>query len=188
MIPSNRCFCPIVSSKANAPSAAPRISTAIRAKACGAAYAPTELKNPYSAVSGAEPVKKSSEHYFFSLSDARCSDFLRAWTREGDHLQPEAANKMHEWLGEAGENKLSDWDISRDAPYFGFEIPDARGKYFYVWLDAPIGYMGSFKISVSGKIFHSMRFGNRDYRRIPSSIISSARIFYIFTPCSGRQC
>lgn len=114
-------------------------------EACGAAYAPTELKNPYSAVSGAEPVKKSSEHYFFSLSDARCSDFLRAWTREGDHLQPEAANKMHEWLGEAGENKLSDWDISRDAPYFGFEIPDARGKYFYVWLDAPIGYMGSFK-------------------------------------------
>ncbi|MBL8497818.1 methionine--tRNA ligase [Nitrosomonas sp. JL21] len=112
---------------------------------CGAAYAPTELKNPYSAISGAEPIKKSSEHYFFSLSDPRCSDFLRSWTREGDHLQPEAANKMREWLGEAGENKLSDWDISRDAPYFGFEIPDAPGKYFYVWLDAPIGYMGSFK-------------------------------------------
>ena len=111
---------------------------------CGAAYAPTELKNPYSAVSGATPVKKSSEHYFFSLSDQRCVDFLRRWTRAG-HLQPEAANKMHEWLGDAGENKLSDWDISRDAPYFGFEIPDAPGKYFYVWLDAPIGYMGSFK-------------------------------------------
>jgi len=114
-------------------------------EACGAAYAPTELKNPYSAVSGAEPIKKSSEHYFFSLSDPRCSDFLRSWIREGDHLQPEAANKMREWLGEAGENKLSDWDISRDAPYFGFEIPGAPGKYFYVWLDAPIGYMGSFK-------------------------------------------
>lgn len=114
-------------------------------EACGAAYAPTELKNPYSAVSGAKPVNKSSEHYFFSLSDARCADFLRRWTREGDHLQPEAANKMHEWVGEAGENKLSDWDISRDAPYFGFEIPGAPGKYFYVWLDAPIGYMGSFK-------------------------------------------
>lgn len=114
-------------------------------EACGAAYAPTELKNPYSAVSGAEPIKKSSEHYFFSLSDARCSDFLRSWTREADHLQPEAANKMREWLGEAGENKLSDWDISRDAPYFGFEIPGAAGKYFYVWLDAPVGYMGSFK-------------------------------------------
>ncbi len=112
---------------------------------CGAAYAPTELKNPYSAVSGAKPVNKSSEHYFFSLSDKRCADFLRQWACEGGHLQPEAANKMREWLGEAGENKLSDWDISRDAPYFGFEIPGATGKYFYVWLDAPIGYMGSFK-------------------------------------------
>ena len=107
--------------------------------------APTELKNPYSSVSGAKPIQKSSEHYFFNLSDPRCADFLRRWTREFDHLQPEAANKMREWLGEAGENKLSDWDISRDAPYFGFEIPDAPGKYFYVWLDAPIGYMGSFK-------------------------------------------
>ncbi|TXI26595.1 MAG: methionine--tRNA ligase [Nitrosomonas oligotropha] len=114
-------------------------------EACGAAYAPTELKNPYSAVSGAKPVNKSSEHYFFSLSDARCADFLRQWACNGDHLQPEAANKMREWVGEAGENKLSDWDISRDAPYFGFEIPGAPGKYFYVWLDAPIGYMGSFQ-------------------------------------------
>ncbi|MDP1558149.1 MAG: methionine--tRNA ligase [Nitrosomonas sp.] len=112
---------------------------------CGAAYAPTDLINPRSAVSGAVPVKKSSDHFFFSLSDNRCVDFLRRWTREADHLQPEAANKMHEWLGEAGENKLSDWDISRDAPYFGFEIPDVPGKYFYVWLDAPVGYMGSFK-------------------------------------------
>ena len=112
---------------------------------CGAAYAPTELKNPYSSVSGAEPIQKSSEHYFFNLSDNRCIDFLREWTCEADHLQPEAANKMREWLGEAGENKLSDWDISRDAPYFGFEIPGAPGKYFYVWLDAPIGYMGSFR-------------------------------------------
>ena len=114
-------------------------------EACGAAYAPTELKNPYSAVSGAKPVNKSSEHYFFSLSDPRCADFLRQWACNGDHLQAEAANKMREWVGEAGENKLSDWDISRDAPYFGFEIPGAPGKYFYVWLDAPIGYMGSFK-------------------------------------------
>lgn len=114
-------------------------------EACGAAYAPTDLKNPYSVVSGAPPVKKASEHFFFSLSDSRCVDFLRRWTREANHLQAEAANKMHEWLGEAGENKLSDWDISRDAPYFGFEIPGETGKYFYVWLDAPIGYMGSFK-------------------------------------------
>ena len=109
---------------------------------CGATYTPTDLVNPYSAVSGATPVRKETEHYFFKLSE--CVDFLRDWTRSGT-LQAEAANKMSEWLGEAGENKLSDWDISRDAPYFGFEIPDAPGKYFYVWLDAPIGYMASFK-------------------------------------------
>ncbi|MBN9695644.1 MAG: methionine--tRNA ligase [Zoogloea sp.] len=117
---------------------------------CGAAYAPTELKNPYSAVSGAKPVLKTSEHYFFRLSDPRAVEFLRDWTQgstpDGSRrLQLEAANKMKEWLGEAGENKLSDWDISRDAPYFGFEIPGAPGKYFYVWLDAPIGYFASFK-------------------------------------------
>jgi len=112
---------------------------------CGAAYAPTDLIKPYSAVSSAALVKKTSEHFFFKLSDNRCVNFLRRWTREENHLQPEAANKMREWLGEAGENKLFDWDISRDAPYFGFEIPDAPGKFFYVWLDAPIGYMGSFK-------------------------------------------
>jgi methionyl-tRNA synthetase len=109
---------------------------------CGTTYSPTELINPYSAVSGATPVRKETEHYFFKLSE--CVDFLRDWTRSGT-LQAEAANKMNEWLGDAGENKLSDWDISRDAPYFGFEIPDAPGKYFYVWLDAPIGYMASFQ-------------------------------------------
>jgi methionyl-tRNA synthetase len=109
---------------------------------CGTTYSPTDLLNPYSAVSGATPVRKETEHYFFKLSE--CADFLRDWTRSGT-LQAEAANKMSEWVGEAGENKLSDWDISRDAPYFGFEIPDAPGKYFYVWLDAPIGYMASFK-------------------------------------------
>jgi methionyl-tRNA synthetase len=111
---------------------------------CGATYAPTELINPYSAVSGAQPERRNSDHYFFKLSDSRCQEFLRKWTRS-DTLQPEASNKMQEWLGGAGENKLTDWDISRDAPYFGFEIPDAPGKYFYVWLDAPVGYMGSFK-------------------------------------------
>ncbi|AKR43069.1 methionine--tRNA ligase [Methylophilus sp. TWE2] len=109
---------------------------------CGSTYSPTDLLNPYSAVSGATPVRKETEHYFFKLSE--CADFLRDWTRSGT-LQAEAANKMSEWVGEVGENKLSDWDISRDAPYFGFEIPDAPGKYFYVWLDAPIGYMASFK-------------------------------------------
>ncbi len=113
-------------------------------EACGAAYAPTELIEPYSAVSGAKPELRHSDHYFFKLSDPSCQQFLRHWTKSGA-LQAEAANKMQEWLGADGENKLSDWDISRDAPYFGFEIPDAPGKYFYVWLDAPVGYMGSFK-------------------------------------------
>ena len=115
-------------------------------ESCGAAYAPTDLISPYSAVSGAKPELRNSEHYFFKLSDPRCEAFLRQYTaRDNGVLQPEAANKMQEWLGAAGENKLTDWDISRDAPYFGFEIPDAPGKYFYVWLDAPIGYMGSFR-------------------------------------------
>jgi methionyl-tRNA synthetase len=111
---------------------------------CGAAYAPIELIEPYSAVSGAKPEMRNSDHYFFKLSADTCQQFLREWTMSGS-LQSEAANKMQEWLGAEGENKLSDWDISRDAPYFGFEIPDAPGKYFYVWLDAPVGYMGSFK-------------------------------------------
>jgi len=111
---------------------------------CGAAYAPTDLIEPFSAVSGAKPELRNSDHYFFKLSAESCQQFLRQWTRGGS-LQPEAANKMQEWLGAEGENKLTDWDISRDAPYFGFEIPDAPGKYFYVWLDAPVGYMGSFQ-------------------------------------------
>ena len=104
---------------------------------CGATYSPTELKNPVSAVSGATPVHKDSEHYFFKLGD--CEAFLREWTTSGT-LQSEAANKMQEWFASG----LANWDISRDAPYFGFEIPGAPGKYFYVWLDAPVGYMASF--------------------------------------------
>ncbi len=124
-------------------------------EACGAAYTPSELKNPRSAVSGSVPVLKPSQHYFFKLSDPRCQQFLRDFTRSAPNgipvLQHEAANKMQEWLGEPGENKLSDWDISRDAPYFGFAIPDAPGKYFYVWLDAPIGYMGAFKALANKK-------------------------------------
>jgi methionyl-tRNA synthetase len=111
---------------------------------CGATYSPTDLKNPFSVVSGATPIKKVSDHYFFKLSDPRCETFLRDWTQVKTPLQPEARNKMKEWVGEPGDSKLSDWDISRDAPYFGFEIPDAPGKYFYVWLDAPIGYYASF--------------------------------------------
>ena len=109
-------------------------------EACGAAYQPTDLIDPYSAVSGATPVRKSSDHYFFKLSDLRCRDFLKGWIAP-PHVQDAAANKLNEWL----DGGLSDWDISRDAPYFGFEIPDAPGKYYYVWLDAPIGYMGSFR-------------------------------------------
>lgn len=109
---------------------------------CGTTYSPTELKNPYSVVSGATPVRKTSTHYFFKLSDPRCESFLREWV--AGLAQPEAANKMQEWLGSDGEaSTLSDWDISRDAPYFGFEIPGAPGKFFYVWLDAPIGYYAS---------------------------------------------
>ena len=111
---------------------------------CGATYAPTDLKNPFSVVSGATPIRKVSDHYFFKLSDPRCETFLREWTQVKTPLQAEAKNKMKEWVGEPGESKLGDWDISRDAPYFGFEIPDAPCKYFYVWLDAPIGYYASF--------------------------------------------
>ncbi|HIF50757.1 MAG TPA: methionine--tRNA ligase [Thiotrichaceae bacterium] len=105
---------------------------------CGATYSPTDLKNPVSAVSGATPIEKESEHYFFKLGDFE--KLLHEWTRAG-HLQPEVTNKLDEWF-EAG---LQEWDISRDAPYFGFEIPNAPGKYFYVWLDAPMGYLASFK-------------------------------------------
>jgi len=105
---------------------------------CGTSYSPAELKNPYSAVSGAKPEERESEHYFFRLGDFEA--MLKAWTRGGS-LQREVANKLDEWF-EAG---LKEWDISRDAPYFGFEIPDHPGKFFYVWLDAPIGYMASFQ-------------------------------------------
>ena len=105
---------------------------------CGATYSPTELTEPKSVISGATPVMRDSEHYFFDLPSF--SDMLQSWTRSGA-LQEQVANKMQEWF----DSGLQQWDISRDAPYFGFEIPDAPGKYFYVWLDAPIGYMGSFK-------------------------------------------
>jgi methionyl-tRNA synthetase len=117
---------------------------------CGAVYAPTDLINPFSALSGAKPELKTSEHFFFKLSDPRCVEFLTQWTQDGK-LQPEVANKVKEWFsvrtnpdGTTSEG-LGDWDISRDAPYFGIEIPDAPGKYFYVWLDAPVGYLASLK-------------------------------------------
>lgn len=123
-------------------------------EACGATYSPTDLINPYSAVSGAKPERRASEHHFFKLSDPRCRVFLKEWVFESFpsqsdaslerklRLQPEAANKMNEWLS----GGLADWDISRDAPYFGFPIPGTAGKkFFYVWLDAPVGYFGSFR-------------------------------------------
>ncbi|WP_416761417.1 methionine--tRNA ligase [Roseateles sp. So40a] len=114
---------------------------------CGAVYTPTELKNPFSVLTGATPVMKTSEHYFFKLSDPRCVEFLEQWTQAPGRLQPEVLNKIKEWFAkdEDGNGGLGDWDISRDAPYFGIEIPDAPGKYFYVWLDAPIGYLASLK-------------------------------------------
>ena len=118
---------------------------------CGAVYSPTDLKNPYSTLTGATPLLRSSDHYFFQLSAQRCIDFLKEWTTTPGRLQPEVLNKIREWftpdddIGKSGHVGLNDWDISRDAPYFGIEIPDAPGKYFYVWLDAPVGYLASLK-------------------------------------------
>ena len=152
---------------------------------CGAVYAPTEVKNPYSVLSGATPVLKSSDHHFFRLSDPRCKAFLEAWTHEPGRLQPEVLNKIKEWftVDENGKGGLGDWDISRDAPYFGIEIPDAPGKYFYVWLDAPIGYLASLYA-------HFAKLG-RDPRpswpTLPLSRCTSlARTSATSTPCSGR--
>ena len=117
---------------------------------CGAAYQPTELVNPFSVFTGSTPILKPSEQYFFALSDPRCFTFLKEWLNTPGRLQSEMVNKVSEWLGEAGE-KLADWDISRDAPYFGIPIPDAPGKFFYVWLDAPVGYLASLKNYCSKK-------------------------------------
>jgi methionyl-tRNA synthetase len=113
---------------------------------CSSVYAATELKNPYSTLSGAKPVLKSSEHHFFRLSDPACKAFLTEWLEKPGRLQPQVVNKAKEWLDGEGDKALSDWDISRDPPYFGIRIPDiAEEKYLYVWLDAPIGYLASFK-------------------------------------------
>jgi methionyl-tRNA synthetase len=116
---------------------------------CSTVYAPTDLIEPYSVLTGARPVLETSDHLFFRLSDPRCVDFLNGWTTTPNRLQPQVVNKAREWLSGHGEDKdaqaLGDWDISRDAPYFGIPIPDAPGKYFYVWLDAPIGYLASLQ-------------------------------------------
>jgi len=113
---------------------------------CSAAYAATDLKNPYSTLSGARPVLKTSEHHFFRLSDPKCKDFLKRWLEKPGRLQPQVVNKAKEWLEGEGDRALGDWDISRDPPYFGIRVPDIEEeKYLYVWLDAPIGYLASFK-------------------------------------------
>ena len=112
---------------------------------CGSVYSPTQLKNPYSTLSGAKPELRSSDHLFFKLSDERCVNFLREWLEQPGRLQSQVVNKAWEWLDAEGDKALGDWDISRDAPYFGIPIPDLPGKYFYVWLDAPIGYLASLE-------------------------------------------
>ncbi|MGA1007612.1 MAG: methionine--tRNA ligase [Sedimenticolaceae bacterium] len=145
-------------------------------EACGATYSPTELKNPVSAVSGATPIEKDSEHLFFKLADFEKT--LKDWHQAG-HVQAEMANKLDEWF-EAG---LADWDISRDAPYFGFEIPDAPNKYFYVWLDAPIGYMASFRNLCDKKGIDFDTFWNADsdaelYHFIGKDIIYFHALFW----------
>jgi methionyl-tRNA synthetase len=112
---------------------------------CSIVNTPTDLINPYSTLSGAKPIMKSSDHFFFRLSDPRCVEFLNEWLTAPDRLQPQVVNKAREWLSGKGDEALGDWDISRDAPYFGIPIPEAPGKYFYVWLDAPIGYLASLK-------------------------------------------
>ncbi len=148
--PQKNMFLPDRFIKGECPKCGTRDQYGDNCESCGAVYAPTDLRNPCSALSGATPVLKSSEHFFFQLSDPRCVEFLQHWTQDG-RLQPEVANKVKEWFsprqnadGSTSEG-LGDWDISRDAPYFGIEIPDAPGKYFYVWLDAPIGYLASLK-------------------------------------------
>ncbi|HYL90218.1 MAG TPA: methionine--tRNA ligase [Burkholderiales bacterium] len=137
---------------------------------CSSVYAATELKNPYSTLSGARPVLKSSEHFFFRLSDPRCRQFLRNWLETPGRLQPQVVNKAKEWLEGEGERALSDWDISRDPPYFGIRVPDiAEEKYLYVWLDAPIGYFASLKNYCARKGIDFDRFvkpqaGSKDAR------------------------
>ncbi|MDP3335469.1 MAG: methionine--tRNA ligase, partial [Rhodoferax sp.] len=164
---------------------------------CGAVYAPTDLIKPYSALSGAKPELRNSVHFFFKLSDPRCVEFLQRWTQDGK-LQPEVANKIKEWFtvrtnpdGSTSEG-LGDWDISRDAPYFGIEIPDAPGKYFYVWLDAPIGYLASLKnlLGQRGQDYDAYMAnpGLEQYHFIGKDIVTFHTLF--FPAClhfSGRK-
>jgi methionyl-tRNA synthetase len=163
---------------------------------CGATYSPTDLKNAVSVISGVPPVTKSSEHFFFKLGDFE--KVLRKWTAE--RAQPEIANKLEDWFRQG----LRDWDISRDAPYFGFEIPGAPGKYFYVWMDAPVGYMASFKrycdrtdvefddfwSAASEKKTELYHFIGKDiaYFKVPVSAPRAACSATAFSPSADRKC
>jgi methionyl-tRNA synthetase len=145
-------------------------------EACGATYSPTDLINPVSALSGTTPIEKQSTHYFFKLPEF--TEFLKSWTRSGA-VQDEVANKLGEWL----ESGLQEWDISRDAPYFGFEIPNAPNKFFYVWLDAPIGYMASFKNLCEQKNLDFDQFWSADssaelYHFIGKDIVNFHALFW----------
>jgi methionyl-tRNA synthetase len=160
---------------------------------CSKVYSPTDLINPYSALSGAKPVLKQSEHFFFKLSDPRCLAFLDQWTQSGA-VQPEVLNKISEWIepGEDGKPKMGDWDISRDAPYFGIEIPDAPGKYFYVWLDAPVGYLASLKnlFDKTGRDFDAFMADptTEQYHFIGKDIITFHTLFWpAMLKFSGRK-
>jgi methionyl-tRNA synthetase len=160
---------------------------------CSKVYSPTDLINPYSALSGAKPVLKHSEHFFFKLSDPRCLAFLDQWTQSGA-VQPEVLNKISEWIepDEHGVTKMGDWDISRDAPYFGIEIPDAPGKYFYVWLDAPIGYLASLKnlFDKTGRDFDAFMADptTEQYHFIGKDIITFHTLFWpAMLKFSGRK-
>ncbi|WP_066273067.1 methionine--tRNA ligase [Hydrogenophaga palleronii] len=160
---------------------------------CSKVYSPTDLINPYSALSGAKPVLKQSEHFFFKLSDPRCIDFLKQWTTSGA-VQPEVLNKITEWIApdEDGKTKMGDWDISRDAPYFGIEIPDAPGKYFYVWLDAPVGYLASLKnlFDKTGRDFDAFMADptTEQYHFIGKDIITFHTLFWpAMLKFSGRK-
>ena len=162
-------------------------------EACGAVYAPTELIEPYSALTGAKPELRASEHFFFKLSDPRCVAFLEQWTQDG-RLQNDVANKVREWIapGEDGKPKMGDWDISRDAPYFGIQIPDAPGKYFYVWLDAPIGYLASLKnlLTKRGQDYaaYMAQPGLEQYHFIGKDIITFHTLFWpAMLKFSGRK-
>lgn len=136
--PDKKMFLPDRFIKGECPRCSAKDQYGDNCEVCGATYSPTELKNPYSTLSGATPIEKESEHYFFKLQ--QFESFLKEWTKSG-HLQSQVTNKLEEWFNDG----LKEWDISRDSPYFGFKIPGETDKYFYVWLDAPVGYMASFK-------------------------------------------